>query len=68
MAARTGAAVIGKVDRLPPELKDTVEQHAADRKHLQGEIAAYLPENGEEMSQNGHLHLMPKKYSGPRWK
>ena len=40
----------GKVDRLPPELKDTVEQMLLTGCTYR-EIVAYLRENGEEMSQ-----------------
>ena len=41
---------IGKVDRLPPELKDTVEQMLLTGCTYK-EIVAFLKENGEEMSQ-----------------
>ncbi len=41
---------IGKVDRLSPELKDTVEQMLLTG-HTYKEIVEYLKENGEEMSQ-----------------
>lgn len=41
---------IGKVDRLEPELKDTVEQMLLTG-HTYKEIVAYLKDNGEEMSQ-----------------
>ena len=40
----------GKVDRLPPELKDTVEQMLLTGCTYK-EIVNYLKENGEEMSQ-----------------
>lgn len=40
----------GKVDRLPPELKDTVEQMLLTGCTYK-EIVAFLKENGEEMSQ-----------------
>ncbi len=40
----------GKVDRLPPELKDTVEQMLLTGCTYR-EIVAFLKENGEEMSQ-----------------
>ena len=38
----------GKVDRLPPELKDTVEQMLLTGCTYK-EIVAFLKENGEEM-------------------
>ena len=41
---------IGKVDRLPPELKDTVEQMLLTGSTYK-EIVTFLKENGEEMSQ-----------------
>ena len=40
----------GKVDRLPPELKDTVEQMLLTGCTYK-EIVAFLKANGEEMSQ-----------------
>lgn len=40
----------GKVDRLPPELKDTVEQMLLTGSTYK-EIVTFLKENGEEMSQ-----------------
>lgn len=40
----------GKVDRLPPELKDTVEQMLLTGATYK-EIVGYLKENGQEMSQ-----------------
>ncbi|WP_243006249.1 MULTISPECIES: phage protein Gp27 family protein [Lachnospiraceae] len=51
---------IGKVDRLPPELKDTVEQMLLTGSTYK-EIAAYLKENGEEMSQMA-ICTYAKKY------
>ncbi len=41
---------VGKIDRLPPELKDTVEQMLLTGSTYK-EIVAFLKENGEEMSQ-----------------
>ena len=41
---------IGKVDKLPPELKDTVEQMLLTGSTYK-EIVEFLKENGEEMSQ-----------------
>ncbi|MCB7236940.1 phage protein Gp27 family protein, partial [Enterocloster bolteae] len=51
---------IGKVDRLPPELKDTVEQMLLTGSTYK-EIVAYLKENGEEMSQMA-ICTYAKKY------
>ena len=47
---------IGKVDRLPPEPKDTVEQMLLTGSTYK-EIVAYLKENGGGNEPNGHLHL-----------
>lgn len=46
----------GKVDRLPPELKDTVEQMLLTGCTYK-EIVTFLKENGEEMSQMANLYL-----------
>ncbi len=51
---------IGKVDRLPPELKDSVEQMLLTGS-IYKEIVAYLKENGEEMSQMA-ICTYAKKY------
>ncbi|MCB7236941.1 phage protein Gp27 family protein, partial [Enterocloster bolteae] len=51
---------IGKVDRLPPELKDTVEQMLLTGSTYK-EIVAFLKENGEEMSQMA-ICTYAKKY------
>lgn len=51
---------IGKVDRLPPELKDTVEQMLLTGCTYK-EIVAFLKENGEEMSQMA-ICTYAKKY------
>ena len=45
-----GGGITGKVDRLPPELKDTVEQMLLTGCTYK-EIVAFLKANGEEMSQ-----------------
>ena len=50
----------GKVDRLPPELKDTVEQMLLTGCTYK-EIVAFLKENGEEMSQMA-ICTYAKKY------
>jgi len=50
----------GKVDRLPPELKDTVEQMLLTGSTYR-EIVAFLKENGEEMSQMA-ICTYAKKY------
>ena len=51
---------IGKVDRLPPELKDTVEQMLLTGSTYK-EIVTFLKENGEEMSQMA-ICTYAKKY------
>lgn len=51
---------IGKVDRLPPELKDTVEQMLLTGCTYK-EIVAFLKENGEDMSQMA-ICTYAKKY------
>ena len=50
----------GKVDRLPPELKDTVEQMLLTGCTYK-EIVTFLKENGEEMSQMA-ICTYAKKY------
>lgn len=50
MAMNEKRRSIGKIDRLNPELKDTVEQMLLTG-HTYKEIVKYLSENGEEMSQ-----------------
>ena len=50
MSAEKRRRSIGKVDRLPPDLKDTVEQMLLTGCTYK-EIVAFLKENGEEMSQ-----------------
>ena len=51
---------VGKVDRLPPELKDTVDQMLLTGCTYK-EIVAFLKENGEEMSQMA-ICTYAKKY------
>ncbi|MFR8426921.1 MAG: phage protein Gp27 family protein [Roseburia inulinivorans] len=51
---------LSKVDRLPPELKDTVEQMLLTGRTYK-EIVAFLKENGEEMSQMA-ICTYAKKY------
>lgn len=51
---------IGKVDRLPPELKDTVEQMLLTGATYK-EIVSFLKANGEEMSQMA-ICTYAKKY------
>lgn len=41
---------VGKIDRLPPELKFTVEQMIASRKYYYKDIVGFLKENGELVS------------------
>ena len=48
----------GKVDRLPPELKDTVEQMLLTGCTYK-EIVTFLKENGEEMSQMDEMNRYP---------
>ena len=50
MSAEKRRRSTGKVDRLPPDLKDTVEQMLLTGCTYK-EIVAFLKENGEEMSQ-----------------
>jgi len=41
---------IGKIDKLPPELRYTVEQMLVSRQYYYKDIVAYLKENGQQVS------------------
>lgn len=51
---------IGKVDRLPPELKSAVEQMLLSNKFSYREIVEYLAENGHTMSQQAICNFAEK--------
>lgn len=47
---RNNRRACGKIDKLPPDLKDTVDQMLVSGQTYR-EIVAYLSENGEQLSQ-----------------